>query len=150
MKIILLKDVRGVGKKDDIKEVNDGYARNFLFVNGLAKPATDSAVKELEKRRNRKGENEAELIKHLKELARKINETSIEFTLKTDEKGSVFGSITKEGILKALREQKLVGKERIEIALDHPLKTIGTHRVKLNLKKGIEATLAVVVRGETK
>ena len=148
MKVILLQDVRGIGKKHEVKDVSDGYARNFLFVNGLAKPATASGVKELEVIIEKKKKNEVELVKHLKELAQKINKTSIEFTLKTDEKGSVFGSVTKEGILKALREQKLVGKERVEIALDHPLKTIGTHRVKVDLKKGIEATLGVVVRGE--
>ncbi len=146
MKIILLKDIRNIGGKNEIKEVADGYARNFLFINNLAKPATPTAVKELEKLKSELNKNEAELKKHLEELARKINATSIEFPLKADENGSIFGSVNKDAILKSLREHKIIGKERLDIELDHPIKEIGTHKVKVDLKKGIRATLGVIIR----
>ncbi len=146
MKVILLADVRSLGKKNDVKEVSDGYARNFLFVNDLAEPATPGALKKLEIMQKKLHEDETELIKHLEVLARKINETSIEFPVKTDAHGSVFGSVTKEMILKALREQKLITTERIFITLDHPLKEVGEHRVSLDFKKGIEAILRVILQ----
>lgn len=149
MKVILLEDVRGVGKKYDVKEVSDGYARNFLFVANLAKPATSAAVKELETLTKKQREEEAELVKHLEALARKMHETTIEFELKTDEKGSVFGSVTKDAILKALRDHRLITKERVEIKLDHPLKELGDHRVTIGLTKNIGATVVVRLRPQT-
>ena len=85
MKVILLEDVRNVGKKLEVKEVSDGYARNFLFPNQLAKPATPSALKELERVKSQLAEGEEELKRHLEGLARKVKETSLEFSLKTDE-----------------------------------------------------------------
>ncbi len=146
MKIILLQDIQGVGKKNDIKEVSDGYARNFLFQNNLAKPATPVNIKELENLKSKLDKKEIELKKHLEELARKINEISLEFMLKTDEAGSVFGSVTKEMILKSLRENHLVTKERVEITLDHPLKAFGEHKIPVDLKKGITAELKIILR----
>ncbi|MBI4087419.1 MAG: 50S ribosomal protein L9 [Candidatus Liptonbacteria bacterium] len=145
MKIILLVDVRNIGKKYDVKEVSDGYARNFLFPNQLAEAATPSAIKKLEAFKARLDKDEAKLKKHLEELAQKINGTSIEFRLKADKSGSVFGSVTKEMILKSLREQKLINKERVEIKLDHPIKALGDHKIAVDLKKGIEAILGVRV-----
>lgn len=145
MRIILLEDVRNIGKKHDVKDVSDGYARNFLFPNRLAEPATPAATRKLEALKDRLNKDEVEFKKHLGELARKINNTSIEFQLKTDESGSVFGSVNKEAILKALREHKLINKERVDIELDRPIKELGVHRVKVDLKKGIEASLGIVV-----
>ena len=79
MKVILLKDVRGVGKKYDINDVADGYARNFLFQNDLAKPATPASIKELERMKSKLNEDEILVKKHLEELARKMNGLSLEF-----------------------------------------------------------------------
>lgn len=146
MKVILSEDVRNIGRKYDMKDVSDGYARNFLFPNKLAKPATPAVLKNVEVVKNELNKNEAELVRHLGELARKINGTSIEFQLKTDESGSVFGSVNKEAILKALREHKLIGKERPDVELDRPIKELGTHKVRLVFKKGIEAELGVILQ----
>ncbi len=147
MKVILLEDVRNVGNKLDIKDVSDGYARNFLFQNKLAKPATAGALKGLEELKSRFRENEVEFRKNLEILARKINETSIEFKLRTDkETGSVFGSVSKEDILKAMREHKLINKERADIELPRPIKELGEHKVPVRFPKDITATLGVLVR----
>ena len=146
MKIILSQDVRSIGKKNDVKEVSDGYARNFLFPNNLAKPATPANVKALEILKTKFTQEEAELKKHLEELARNIGGIALEFTLKTDEAGSVFGSVTKEMILKSLREHHFVIAERVEIELSHPLKEFGEHIVPLDFKKGIKTELKVILR----
>ena len=148
MKIILLQDVRGTGRKYEVKDVPDGYARNFLLAKGLAEPATPQALKAHEARTVRMEHDDTELIKRLEERARFINNHSLEFVLKTDEKGSVFGSVTKEMILRAMREHGWLGKERVDITLDHPIKNIGEHVVAVDLKKGITATLAIIVQSQ--
>ncbi len=148
MKIILLEDVRGLGKKFEIKEVSDGYARNFLLPNKLVESATPGALKKLDALKAEHDKNETELLERLREVAKKINETKIEFTMKVDKSGAVFGSINKESILKALREQRLVTTERVEIDLKYPLKELGEYTVPLDLKKGVAAVLKVVIVAE--
>jgi large subunit ribosomal protein L9 len=148
MKVILLEDVRNIGKKFDVKEVSDGYARNFLFVNELAEPATPGAIKKLETMKTEHEKEDKELRMHLGEIARRVNGMKIEFVLKTDKSGAVFGSVNKESILKALREHKLITKERVDIDLKYPIKEIGDHKIPLDLKKGVSATLTVSIRGE--
>lgn len=148
MKIILLEDVRGLGKKFEIKEVSDGYARNFLLPNKLVESATPGALKKLDALKAEHDKNETELLERLREVAKKINETKIEFTMKVDKSGAIFGSINKESILKALREQRLVTTERVEIDLKYPLKELGEYTVPLDLKKGVVAVLKVVIVAE--
>jgi large subunit ribosomal protein L9 len=150
MKIILTEDVRGVGKKFDVKEVNDGYARNFLFPNKLAEQATLGALKKLDAMRAEHDKNEALLIAHLKGIAAKIDAMKLEFDVKVDASGAVFGSVNKESILKALREHQLVSTERVEIELKYPLKEVGEYKIPIDLKKGVTATLRVVVAAESK
>lgn len=148
MRVILLTDVKGLGKKYEIKEVSDGYAQNFLFVKKLAKPATEEEIKKLNNLKSKIILEEKELINHLKKLAENINNRFIEFELKTDEKGTIFGSVNKEMILKALREHKLITKERVNILLDHPLKQVGEYNIKINFQKGISANLKIIVRSQ--
>lgn len=149
MKVIFLSDVRNVGKKFEVKEVSDGYARNFLFPNKLAETATPAAIKKLETMRAAHEKEDKEELAHLESLARKINETKIQFEVKVDRSGAVFGSVNKESILKALREHKLIGAERIDIDLKYPIKELGEFSVPIDLKKGVAAKLGViVVKGE--
>lgn len=145
MKVIFLSDVRNVGKKYDIKDVSAGYARNFLFPNELAESATSAAIKKLELLKAAHEKEDQELHARLEALARKINETKIQFELKSDKSGAVFGSVNKESILKALREHKLIGAERIDIDLKYPIKELGEFIVPIDLKKGAAAKLGVVV-----
>ena len=148
MKIILLEDIRGLGKKFDMKEVSDGYARNFLFPNELAEPATPGALKKLDALKAEHDKNEIDLLDRLHEIAKKIDDTKIEFAVKTDKSGAVFGSVNKESILKALREHEILRTERIDIDLKYPLKEIGEYAVPIDLKKGVTATLKVVLAKE--
>jgi large subunit ribosomal protein L9 len=145
MKVIFLDDVRNVGKKYDIKDVSDGYARNFLFPNKLAETASPEAIKKLEAMKFAHEKEDKETLAQLEAVARKINETKIQFEVKTDKSGAVFGSVNKESILKALREHKLIGTERIDIDLKYPIKELGEYVVPIDLRKGVVAKLGVIV-----
>jgi large subunit ribosomal protein L9 len=145
MKVIFLDDVRNVGKKYDIKDVSDGYARNFLFPNKLAEAASPEAIKKLESMKAVHEKEDKETLAQLEAVAQKINETKIQFEVKTDKSGAVFGSVNKESILKALREHKLIGTERIDIDLKYPIKELGEYVVPIDLRKGVVAKLGVVV-----
>jgi len=145
MKVIFLDDVRNVGKKYDIKDVSDGYARNFLFPNKLAETASPEAIKKLESMKAAHEKEDKETLAQLEAVARKINETKIQFEVKTDKSGAVFGSVNKESILKALREHKLIGTERIDIDLKYPIKELGEYVVPIDLRKGVVAKLGVIV-----
>lgn len=143
MKVILTEDVRNIGKRFDIKEVSDGYARNFLFPKDLAKPATPNALKELAEHKAVVEKEDKELIKRLEKIASLINERTLEFPVKTGDNGEVFGSVTKDMILKGLRDAGLIRTERVEIKIERPLKELGEHIVEVSLKKGISAKLKV-------
>lgn len=146
MKVIFLEEVRNVGKKFEVKEVSGGYARNFLFPNKLAESATPGALKKLAAMQAGQEKEDRELYRHLEGIARKISQTKIQFELKADKSGAVFGSVNKESILKALREHGLVTKERVDIDLKHPVKEFGEHTVPLDLKKGVRTALTIIVK----
>ncbi|HUC31081.1 MAG TPA: 50S ribosomal protein L9 [Candidatus Paceibacterota bacterium] len=145
MKVIFLDDVRNVAKKYDIKDVSNGYARNFLFLNTLAEAATPEAIKKLDSMKAAHEKGDKELHKHLEELAQKIDQTKIQFELKADKSGVIFGSVNKETILKAMREHKLIGAERVDIDLKYPIKELGEFTVPIDLKKRVTAKLGVIV-----
>jgi large subunit ribosomal protein L9 len=158
MKIILLQDVRGVGRKYDVKEVADGYARNFLIPRRLAKPATDEALSELQAQR----ENLVKQLKiwqdKLKEIQKFFEEKPLVFKLKVGERGEVFGSVTKKEIEEALRKvlretnKELLPEANrdflIEVRLNKPLKTLGSHQVVIDLGRGVTGEIKVLVEKE--
>jgi len=148
MKIILLTDVKGLGKKYEVKDVKEGYGRNFLLARKLAKLADPEALKDLERLRARMDRDEAATKKNIEEMARTLSDRYLEFHLKTGKDGSVFGAVNKEMILKAMREHGFLGKERVEIKLAKPLKEIGDHVVLVELKRGTEVKLKVVIRSQ--
>jgi large subunit ribosomal protein L9 len=149
MQVIILEEVRGVGKKYEVKDVSAGYARNFLFPNKLAEPANPTSLKKLEAMKAEHNAKEIELHKHLEALARRVSDMTIEFDLKKGKKdGSIFGVVNKESILKALREHKLITTERVDITLDHPIKEFGSYTIPIDFKKGVTAQLKIVVKEE--
>ncbi len=139
MKVILLKDVRDLGKKNDVKNVSDGYGKNFLIAKGLAKLATDSGLKDVEVKHSYEEKDEH----HLKQLTKTISENILEFYLKTDKHGSVFGSVNKDEILTGLRSANLITNDRIEIKIPKPIKELGDHEVEFSLRKGISGKLKI-------
>lgn len=146
MRVILNEDVRGLGKKREVKEVNDGYARNFLMPRRLAKPATASELGALEEEKARFAREDAELLKRLVLLKGRIEDKTLVFDLKAGGGGAAFGSVNKEMILKSLRENGLVAAERVRLKLDRPIKEPGEHEIEADLGKGVLAKLKVMIR----
>lgn len=148
MKVILLEDIKNIGKKFDVKEVKDGYARNFLFPNKLAELATPSALKKIEEQKIEHEKNEIEINKNLTKIASDIEKITLVFSMKADKSNAMFGSINKETISKALRDRQIITKERLEIDLDRPIKEFGEYVIPVEFKKGISAKLKIQVNKE--
>ncbi|KKR22137.1 MAG: 50S ribosomal protein L9 [Candidatus Moranbacteria bacterium GW2011_GWA2_39_41] len=143
MKIILLQDVKGLGKRGDIKEVSEGYARNFLFVKKLAEIATGSGLKKVEVIKSKQKEKEQIDLEKTQELAAQLDGKSI--TLLVKEKcGKLFGAVHVKDILKELKKENIVLPEK-SIILESPIKELGEYEVKVELDHRIEATIAVLV-----
>ena len=137
--------MKGVGKKYDVKEVADGYGRNFLVARKLAESATPEAMKKLKQTKGKIDKETHEEEMRLDELVRTLKNQRVEFELKTDERGTVFGSVTKDMILKAMREHKWLAADRAEVHMEHPIKQTGDHQVTVHLKNGKVASLTVRV-----
>lgn len=147
IQVILLKDVRDFGRKGDIKNASDGYARNFLIPRGLAKIATEQAAAELEKEKAAKAAKQSAEIEKNKKIASEIGKIEIKFKAKTSDGRAIFGSIGAQKIIEALKEKGFsIGKEQID--LRSPLKTLGEHFIKISLGGGIEAKIKAVVEEE--
>lgn len=135
MKVILLKDVKKVGKKDEIKEVSDGYARNFLIKNGLAVAYTKGSVKILDGQLEERRLHEEELKKEAEAVAEKLKNMKFEFKLSAGKEGQVFGSISSKQIAEALSKQG-IKVERRKIMMEFPVASLGYSHVKVDLYKG--------------
>ena len=147
MKVLLLKDVPGTGRKNDIKDVNDGFARNFLLPRKLAVAATDDRMKELEKVKEHKDKKQQSDRKKYQDIADKLASTEVSIATKVGEKGKAFGSIGVHDIKKALDKQGHSIEEEW-IALEEPIKTTGTIRVPLKFPHGVSGHLPVVIKPE--
>lgn len=146
MQIILLQDVKGIGKKSEIKEVNDGYARNFLLPRKLAKLADDKSIKEIKIKKLASEKKEKELKNRLEILAKELAEMEFIFSLNIGKKGEVYGSIIKDDIKEriCLKIEELRKHEKeIKVKLDRPLKTLGEHEIEINLGKGIKCKIKI-------
>ncbi|MEK7146793.1 MAG: 50S ribosomal protein L9 [Patescibacteria group bacterium] len=146
MKVILLEEIKKLGKKFDVKELKEGYARNFLLPKGLIKIATPQAMNELNKQKAVWEEKEKSLIEQLKKSAEEIKKIKLEFSAKTGEKKELFGSVGENEIKKALLEK---GFSEIEAEIEKPIKTIGEYPVKIKFGKGIEAEIKITVHSQS-
>jgi len=147
MKVIFLKDVKGQGKKDEIKEVKAGYAQNFLIKNGYAVALTETSKKKLEtEQKNAKTKDELDKKENLK-LKEKIEKLTIKFKLRTGKQDQVFGSISTKQINDELTKNGIkIDKKKIK--LDNPISSLGFHNVNLELRKDVIAILKVHVEKE--
>lgn len=151
MKVILLQDIKGVGKKFDVKNVSDGYVRNFLLPNKLIKIATDNEIRELSIQKAKLEEKEEELKKELKKIANYLEKQDFKFFVKTGGKGEVFGSINKDivkdEIINSLTDDndKKIVSENIEVELEKPIKKIGEYQIEINLGRGLKAKIKAFI-----
>ena len=140
MKVVLLKDVKGTGKKGEIKEVSDGYAKNFLLKNGSAKVANASALNENAMRKESDAYHKEMEKQAAKALADRLASSKVIVEIKCGENGKTFGSVTTKEISDALNKQGYeVDKRKIE--LKEPLKTIGSYKINIKLHPEISAQI---------
>jgi len=145
MKVLLWQDVEKLGKRGEVVDVRDGYARNFLFPRKLASKPTPSMYKEFELAKRRSAKQEAALVSDAKQVAEKLGGvTSVSIEVNTNEEGHLYGAVTPSMISDALRDQGLKVEARaIEIA--EPIKQVGTYEVTVNLHHEVKPTLKVWV-----
>ncbi len=147
MKVVLLKDVKGTGKKGEIKNVADGYAKNFLLKQGLAKEANKSAMAENEIQKNANAYHKEMEKQEATALAKQIQGKEVTLKIKCGENGKTFGSITAKEIADALNGQGF-NLDKRKIDLKEPIKTIGTYTIVAKVYPEINAKFTLNVIGE--
>ena len=148
MKIILLEDVKNVGKKGEILEVADGYARNFLIRNRLAVEATAQSKLILEQQKQQKLDQEKEDIKNAEALKLKLSELTLVFPVKTGENGKVFGSVSSKQIAEELLKKHKITIDKRKILDEGPFNTVGFYNVKIELYKQVIATIKIQLKAQ--
>lgn len=145
MKVILLQDVKKQGKKDDVIDVADGYAQNFLIKKGLAIKYTAGSKTYLEKELKEKEKHDAKNIKEAELIKNKLDKMTLVFDVKTGKEGKMFGSISSKQIVEELLNKDIkIDKKTIKI--DNSIDTIGQHEVNINLHKKVSAKLKIQVK----
>lgn len=147
MKVVLLKDVKGTGKKGEIKEVADGFAKNFLFKNNFARLADKSALNENQFQNEAAKYHKQQEILAAKELAKKLEGKTVSLKIKCGENGKTFGSVTSKEVSEALDKINLsLDKKKIEIK--EPIKAVGSYSVVVKIYPEISAKFVVNVEAE--
>lgn len=142
MKVILLKDVKSHGKKDDVINVSDGYANNYLIKNKLAVAYTDTSKKILDKQIQIRNDEEAKMVANLTEIKNKLNDKVIEFKVKTGKDDRVFGTVSSKQISDKINELGYDIDKKC-ILIDTPLSSLGTYKVKIKLHKKVEFNINI-------
>lgn len=143
MKVILKANVKGTGKKGEVKSVSDGYARNFLFPKKLAEEATESNMKQYEAMKATEAKKKAEEKEEAQELAKKIAKLSLDIKVKAGDNGKLFGSITSKDISETLKKQCNVDIDKKKFVLNEAIKVAGRYQVEVKVYPEISAKLSV-------
>ncbi|MGA1862488.1 50S ribosomal protein L9 [Deferribacter thermophilus] len=147
MKVIFLKDVKGVAKAGEIKNVSDGYARNFLLKKNLAVEATPANIKKLEEKKLRMQEAELQKQQDAENTAKKLKSVTLTLSKKAGENGKLFGAVTAAELEEELKK-KGVNIDKKQIDLSEPIKQVGEYTIKVNLYKEIKGEFKVVINAE--
>lgn len=148
MKVILLQDVKSLGKKGEIVNVNDGYARNFILPKKLGAEATAKNLNDLKLQKNNEKKVAQENLDAAKELAAELAAGKVELAIKVGEGGRTFGSVSSKEIAAAVKDQMKLDVDKKKIVLKENIKTLGTHIVNVKLHPEVTAELKVVVKEE--
>lgn len=146
MKVILLQDVKSLGKKGDVVNASDGYARNMLLPKKLALPATSGNMKDLEAIEKSNAKHAAEVLAAAEELKAKIEKSSVTLSIKVGEGGRTFGSISTKELAAAVKDQMKLEIDKKKINLPQPIKQLGTSVVQIKLHPQVSADLKVIVK----
>ena len=145
MKVIFNTDVRGQGKKGEMKEVSDGYARNYLMPRGLASPATADAVNALKLKEKAKAAQMAKEKAAAEENAKRLSGVVVQISARAGQGGRLFGAVTSQEIAEALREQHGIEIEKNKIVQAEPIKQFGSYEVRAKLGYEVSGTINVLV-----
>ena len=146
MKVILLEDVKSLGKKGEVVNVNDGYARNLLFKKNLGIEATKQNLNDLKLQKQNNDKLEAERLEEAKKLAKELEEKDLVLAIKTGSDGRVFGSVSTKEIAEAAKEQLGYELDKKKMHLKDAIKSIGTFHVPVKLHPKVTVELKVVVK----
>lgn len=145
MKVLLLRDHAKLGKAGIVKNVADGYARNYLIPRGLAVLATEGALKRAETIRKAEEKRQAQLFAEAQAVANQLNGTTLTFRALAGEMGKLYGSITTHDITEALQREKGIELDKRKVELREPLRTLGTHTVPIRLAADLAPSVTVVI-----
>lgn len=145
MEVILLEDVKSLGKKGEVVKVSDGYASNFILPRKLGLEATKANLNNLRNQQKRDEQAAKELLEQMRDFAKKLEAESIRVTMKAGEGGRVFGSVSSKEIATEAKKQHDFDIDKKKIVLDEPIKAFGTYEVPVKLHPQVTATLKVVV-----
>ncbi len=145
MKVILLEDVKNVGKKGALINAKDGYANNFLFPKKLAIEATPTNLKNLENAKKKQEEKEMEIFQEAKKLEEELMKVTIVIKTKAGENGKLFGSITTKEIAEQLEEKNGISIDKRKFELDETIKSVGEYAVRIKLHPKVVAKIQVIV-----
>ncbi|UOQ49593.1 50S ribosomal protein L9 [Gracilibacillus caseinilyticus] len=145
MKVILTQDVKGKGKKGEVKNVSDGYARNYLLKNNLAVEANQGNMKALDAQKKKEKQLEQEEVDEAKRLKEKLANTEVKLTAKSGDGGRLFGSITSKQIAEQLKKDHNIKMDKRKIELDQPIRALGYTNVPVKLHPEVTGTIRVHV-----
>lgn len=148
MKVILLQDVKSLGKKGEIVNVNDGYARNYILPKKFGVEATGKNLNDLKLQKNNEKKVAQENLEAAKKLAAELAEGKVELAIKVGEGGRAFGSVSSKEIAAAVKDQMNLDVDKKKIQLKEAIKSLGTHIVSVKLHPEVTAELKVVVKEE--
>lgn len=146
MKVILLQDIKGTGKKDQILEISDGYARNYLIPRKLAKEATSEALNSIERSKNADKHREEVKRAEAEQLARDLKGKVVQLSVRGGENGKIYGSVTNDQIAEAVKEQLKVDVDKRKIEVEEPIKNAGQAFFTLKLYSGVSTRMIVNVK----
>jgi len=148
MKVLFIKDLPGRGARGEVKDVRDGYARNFLIPSGVAAPATPGMIRQFEQQQKSLEAKRRKRRAQAAELRDRINKSSLTIPVKAGQDDRLFGAVTTEDIAAAMREQMGIEVNRHEILLDQPIKKLGIYKIAIRLAEDIEGELKLWVVNE--
>ncbi|MCW5881396.1 MAG: 50S ribosomal protein L9 [Anaerolineae bacterium] len=148
MRVVLIQEVPNLGKVGDIKDVADGYGRNYLIPKGLAILATYGAVKNVEELRRAEAKKMARRVQDAESIATELNQLNLHFTARAGEEGRLYGSITNADIAEAIKAKTGHDIDRRRIELDEPIRHLGEHTVEVRLITNVSAHVKVTVEPE--
>ena len=146
MKVILLQDIKGTGKKDQILEISDGYARNYLLPRKLAREATAEALNSVERSRSADKHREDVKRAEAEKLARDLKGKVVQLSVRGGENGKIYGSVTNDQIAEAMREQLGIEVDQRKIEAEEPIKNAGQAFINLKLMSGVSTRMIVNVK----